>query len=51
MTAQDQIIFLAELSHLIDELQELIRDYCRLLTAGQDGCMVEDEPQYRNIPF
>lgn len=48
--AEEQILFLAELLNIIGELQELVRDYCRVLTAEQDGCMLEDESEH-NVPF
>ncbi len=51
MKAQEQIVFLADLLNLIDELQDLVRDYCRVLTEEQNGCMLEDEPQNRNVSF
>ena len=32
MTAEDHIIFVAELLNLINELQELVREHCQILT-------------------
>lgn len=51
MKAQEQIVFLAELVYLIGEMQDLVSDYCRVLTAEEDGCRLENEPENRDVPF
>lgn len=51
MKAHEQIVFLAELLNIIGELQETVRDYCRMLTAEQDGCTLEEEETDDNVPF
>ncbi len=51
MRPEDQIIFLAELLNLINELQELVRDYCQALTAEQDGGMPQPATQHNDVPF
>lgn len=49
--AENEIIFLGELLHLIDELQELVRGYINVLTSDQDGCMLEEEHSKNDLPF
>jgi hypothetical protein len=41
MKAEQQICFLANLLNLINELDTLVKDYCRYLTADQDGSCLE----------
>lgn len=50
-TAEDQIIFLAELLNLIDEFQDLVRGYINVLTSNQDGCMLEEDNSVNDVPF
>jgi len=51
MNAEDQILFMAELLRLIEELQELVSNHCRLMTSDQDGCMLENTKPNRDVPF
>jgi hypothetical protein len=51
MKAEDEIVFLADLLHLIDELQELVRGYINVLTSDQDGCMLESQHHNKDVPF
>lgn len=37
MKSEDQIHFLSELLQLINQLQTIVRDYCRVLTAEEEG--------------
>ena len=41
MKAEDEIHFVGMLLDLIHELQELVRDHCKLLTANDDGHSLE----------
>ena len=41
MKAEQQISFLADLLNLINELDTLVKDYCRYLTTDQDGSCLE----------
>ncbi len=50
MKPEDQIIFVAELLNLINELQELVRDHCRVLTAERDGTL-ESIAERDDVPF
>ncbi len=43
MKAQDQIHFLSNLLDIIDELQRVVQDYCRLITAEEDGSCLESD--------
>jgi hypothetical protein len=43
MKAQQQIHFLSDLLNIIQELQDLVQDYCRLITAEEDGCCLEED--------
>lgn len=43
MKAQEQVHFLSDLLHLIQELQDLVQDYCRMITAEDDGCCLESD--------
>lgn len=51
MKAEEEIIFLAELLRHIDELQDLVRGYIRVITSDQDGCMLEQEHRGKDVPF
>ncbi len=51
MKAEEEIVFLAELLRHIDELQDLVRTYIRVITSDQDGCMLEQEHRDKNMPF
>lgn len=52
MKAQEQIYFLSDLLHIIQELQTLVQDYCRLVTAEQEECWLEDDgSKDENYPF
>lgn len=51
MTPEDHIIFVAELLNLINELQELVREHCQILTAERDGGMLENISDHENCPF
>ena len=48
MTPEDHIIFVAELLNLINELQELVREHCQILTAERDGGMLENISDHKN---
>ena len=41
MKAEQHISFLADLLNLINELDTLVKDYCRYLTTDQDGSCLE----------
>ena len=51
MKPEDQIIFLAELVTIINELQELVRDYCQDLTTEPDDEILEPATQPDDVPF
>lgn len=51
MKAENEIVFLAELLKLIDELQDLVRGYINVLTSDQDGCMLEQNHRDNDVPF
>ncbi len=51
MKAEEQIHFLADLLELIDKLQNLVRDYCRMITTDQDGHCLESDHDQHNDPF
>jgi len=46
MKPEEQIIFVADLLALINELQELVREHCQILTSEQDGRMLENIPEH-----
>ena len=51
MKSEDEIIFLAELLNIINELQDLVRGYINVLTSDQDGCMLEKDYNKNDVPF
>lgn len=51
MKAEEQIQFLAELLDITTALRQLIIDYCRVLTAEDDGHCLEDNPKWPKVPF
>ena len=52
MNAQEQITFLAELTYLVDELQEMIRDYCNVMVAEkEEESWMESDQKRRDVPF
>jgi hypothetical protein len=48
MNAEDHIHFAGKLLDLVQQMERIIKDYCRLLTANDDGHWLErnndDEP-------
>lgn len=50
MKAEQQICFLADLLNLIRELDALVKDHCRSITAEQDGACLE-ETAFDKEPF
>ena len=52
MKSEDQIHFLSELLQLIDQLQTIVRDYCRVLTAEEDrNHWSKNTNDFKNEPF
>ncbi len=51
MKAQDQIHFLSNLLDIIDELQRVVQDYCRLITAEEDGSCLESDQDNEKLAF
>jgi len=51
MKTEEQIHFLSDLLKVIDTLQTLVRDYCRVITDDQDGSCLESDPGHHNDPF
>jgi hypothetical protein len=51
MKAQDQIHFLSDLLNIINELQQVVQDYCRLITAEEDGSRLESDGNNGKIAF
>jgi len=51
MKAQDQIHFLSDLLNIINELQQVVQDYCRLITAEEDGSCLESDGNNGKIAF
>ncbi|MDW7774687.1 MAG: hypothetical protein SCH71_17535 [Desulfobulbaceae bacterium] len=51
MKAENTISFLAELLELTDKLRELVKDYCREITAEEDGCRTVEKNQHDREPF
>ncbi|MCK4621141.1 MAG: hypothetical protein KAT62_02880 [Desulfuromonadales bacterium] len=43
MQPEDQILFAGKLLELVREMEQVIIDHCRLLTANNDGCLLEKE--------
>jgi len=50
MNAENKVLFAARLLELIRELEELAIDYCRIITANDDGNMLEVEAE-PEVPF
>jgi len=50
MKPEDQIFFAGKLLDLIRELEEIVIDYCRILTSNDDGHMLEEDG-YEKVPF
>jgi hypothetical protein len=50
MRAEEKILFAGKLLELIRELEELVIDYCRVITAEEDGHMLEKD-DYEKVPF
>jgi hypothetical protein len=50
MRAEDKIIFAGKLLELIRELEVLVIDYCRLITADEDGHWLENDADEK-VPF
>ena len=46
MKPEEQITFVAELLYLINELQELVKDHCRMLTSEQDEHMLKSTSEH-----
>ncbi len=52
MKPEDQIHFLSELLQLIDQLQTIVRDYCRVLTAEEEeNYWQKNTDNYEKEPF
>ncbi len=51
MKPENQIVFLAELITIINELQELVSDYCQDLTAEPDDDMLGPATRPDDVPF
>ena len=51
MKAEQTIHFLSELLELTEYLRELVRDQCRLMASDQDGHLLENPEQERDVPF
>ena len=49
MKAEDQILFAGKLLDLVQQMEQIIKDYCRQLTAQDDGHWLEREN--RDEPF
>ena len=50
MKAGQQICFLADLLNLINELDTLVKDHCRYVTAELDGSCLE-KTEFDEEPF
>lgn len=50
MQPEDTILFAGKLLELIRELEEIVIDYCRILTAHDDGHHFDQE-HYDKEPF
>ena len=52
MKSEDQIHFLSELLQLINQLQSIVRDYCRVLTAEEErNSWSKNDNDFENEPF
>lgn len=50
MQPEENILFAGKLLELIRELEEIVIEYCHILTAHDDGhCL--DEQTYDKVPF
>lgn len=43
MRPEDHILFAGKLLDLVREMEQIIIDYCRFITAHDDGCLLEEE--------
>ena len=43
MKAEEQRLFASQLLDLVQKMEQMIKDYCRLLTAKDDGHWLEQE--------
>ena len=43
MKAEEQRLFAVQLLDLVQKMEQMIKDYCRLLTAKDDGHGLEQE--------
>ncbi len=50
MRSEEKILFAGRLLELIRELEELVIDYCRIITANDDGHMLEKDAD-PEVPF
>ena len=50
MRSEEKILFAGRLLELIRELEELVIGYCRIITADEDGHMLEKDAE-RGVPF
>lgn len=52
MKSEDQIHFLSELLSVIDELQTLVRDYCREMTEEEEKpYWIRENKNREKVPF
>lgn len=50
MRSEEKILFAGRLLELIRELEDLVIDYCRVITTDDDGHMLEKEAE-GNVSF
>lgn len=50
MRAEEKVEFAGKLLELISQLKDLVVDYCRILTYGDDGSMSEKDIEEKS-PF
>ncbi len=50
MRSEEKVLFAGRLLELIRELEDLVIDYCRIITADDDGHMLEKDAE-PEVPF